>query len=70
MEKLISQKEDFDSVKGFEKDELEFLKRELNSEELFLLSFLKGFNRKVTKEWDEKGFWDFSIESEFLLCQN
>jgi hypothetical protein len=65
MEKLMAKTGNFNGVDGFEKDELEFLKSNLDSEELFLLSFLKGFNRGVAKEWDKKGFWDFSIEADY-----
>ena len=35
------------------KDELSILEGQLNSEELFILGFLKEFNRKNLKEWDD-----------------
>jgi len=58
----MSYKKNYEEIEGFEEDELEILSRQVTPDELFILSFLKGFNRKVTREWEKKGLWDFSVE--------
>ncbi|VVB78618.1 Uncharacterised protein [uncultured archaeon] len=47
----------------FEKEELEILTEELNLDprEMYVLGFLKGFDRKTLKEWNKKGLMDFSV---------
>ncbi len=42
----------------FEEGELDIFVRQLSPEELFIIGFLKGFDRKVTAEWQERGLWD------------
>ncbi len=44
-----------------EKDELNLLREQLSPEEVFLLGFLKGFDRNVMREWDKNGLWNFDI---------
>ena len=46
-----------------QKKEIEYLTDNvgLNEEEIYILSYLKGFNRKNLKEWNKKGLMDFSI---------
>jgi hypothetical protein len=46
---------------NFERDELDILSEQLEPKELYILGFLKGFDRKVLKEWGKKGIFDFSI---------
>jgi len=43
------------------KDELEILSQQLDAREMYILGFLKGFDRKQLKEWGEKGLMDFSV---------
>jgi hypothetical protein len=44
-------------------DEIDYLTDNvgLDDEEIYILSYLKGFNRKNLKEWNKKGLMDFSI---------
>lgn len=42
----------------------EIMRRELTSDEAFLLSFLEGFDRKIAKDWEQNQFWDFHIKLE------
>jgi hypothetical protein len=46
-----------------DKDEVDILSDQLDSREMFILGFLKGFNRTNTREWTENGLWDFSEEA-------
>jgi hypothetical protein len=43
-------------------EEINFLGKELDPSEMFVLGFLKGFDRKKLREWVELGLWDTSIE--------
>lgn len=43
------------------KDELEILSEQLNPEEMYVLGYLKGFNRSNLKEWGKKGLMDFTV---------
>lgn len=51
------------NLQSQEKNEIEYLKDNagLDEREIYILSYLKGFNRKTLKEWNKKGFMDFSI---------
>jgi len=40
--------------------ESKFSQEILASEDLFMLGFLKGFDRKVSESWNNKGIWNFS----------
>jgi len=42
-------------------DEVEILSHQLSPEEMYIVGFLKGFDRQVLKEWQEKGILDFSV---------
>jgi len=44
-----------------EDDEIEILSKQLDSREMYMISFLKGFDRKILKEWGKKGLMDFAI---------
>lgn len=44
-------------IEELDMEELNFLKEELDSEEIFILGFLKGFDRAVMKKWVEEGIW-------------
>lgn len=55
--KMLKQNLKFDG-----KDELEILSEQLDSKELYILGYLKGFDRKTLKEWDKKGLMDFSLK--------
>jgi hypothetical protein len=41
------------------KEEMSILSEQLGEEDLYILGFLKGFDRKIMKEWIEKGYWDY-----------
>ncbi|MEK6926303.1 MAG: hypothetical protein AABW50_03420 [Nanoarchaeota archaeon] len=44
-----------------EPEEINLLRQDfLSQEEIFLLKFINGFNRKVNREWAEKGLWEIS----------
>ncbi len=43
-------------------EEIRMLSEQLDPREMFILGYLKGFDRKVMKEWDERGLWENSIE--------
>ena len=43
------------------KDEMEILSEQLDPQEMYILGFLKGFNRTTLKEWGKKGLMDFAI---------
>ncbi len=47
--------------RDFERDEIDILSDQLEPKELYILGFLKGFDRRVLKEWGKKGIFDFSI---------
>jgi hypothetical protein len=42
--------------------EINFLSDQLDPRDMFVLGYLKGFNRRTMKEWSEKGLWDVSVE--------
>ncbi len=42
-------------------DEIDILSEQLDSREMYILGFLKGFDRRVLKEWGRKGLMDFSV---------
>lgn len=39
--------------------ELEILKKQLEPEDMYIIGYLKGFDRKMMKEWREKGLWEY-----------
>lgn len=43
-------------------DEISLLSKQVSPEEMFILGFLKGFDRKTLKEWNDNEIIDFSIE--------
>jgi len=43
-------------------DEVEILSTQLSPEEMYIVGFLKGFNREVLREWQEQGILDFSVK--------
>jgi hypothetical protein len=47
-----------------EKDEIEILTDDLNLDprEMYVLGFLKGFDRKKLRDWNRKGLIDFSVK--------
>jgi hypothetical protein len=45
-----------------EYEEIEILREQLDPEEMYILGFLKGFDRKTLKDWSEKGLMDFSLK--------
>lgn len=47
-----------------EGNEIDILSEQVNldSREMFVLGFLKGFNRKAMKEWSKKGLGNYSSE--------
>ena len=49
-------------IDSYEANEMEILADQLDSKEMFLLGFLKGFDRKVMREWQRKGIGDYSME--------
>lgn len=46
---------------NFENDEVDLLSNQLDPKEMYILGFLKGFDRKTLRAWSEKGLMDFSI---------
>ncbi len=46
-------------------EEMSVLSGELDPEEIFILGFLRGFNRKNMKEWGDKDFGIFQSNSDF-----
>lgn len=44
-------------IEQLDMEELNFLKEELDAEEIFILGFLKGFDRGVMRKWIEEGIW-------------
>lgn len=46
----------------FNEEEIEILSSQLDPREMYILGFLKGFDRKTLKEWNEKGLMDFSVK--------
>jgi len=47
-----------------EREELDILVEDLNmdSKEMYILGFLKGFDRGNLREWNKKGLMDFSVK--------
>lgn len=43
-------------------DEIKLLSNQVSPEEMFIIGFLKGFDRKTLKEWEDNEIIDFSIE--------
>jgi hypothetical protein len=43
------------------RDEVEILSSQLSPEEMYIVGFLKGFDRRVLKEWQQKELLDFSV---------
>ena len=39
-------------------EEIEILGKQLEPREVFLIGFLKGFNRNNLRQWQEQGLWD------------
>ena len=44
-----------------EKEELDLLSEQLDPREMYVIGFMKGFDRKALKEWNKKGLMDFSV---------
>jgi hypothetical protein len=44
-----------------EGNEYDLLEKELDSNDLFILSYLKGFDRSKLKAWSKKGLFDITI---------
>jgi len=44
-------------------EEINYLSDELDPREMFILGFLKGFDRRTMKDWSNKGLWDTSIDN-------
>ncbi|MBS3079332.1 hypothetical protein J4218_04375 [Candidatus Pacearchaeota archaeon] len=42
----------------YDKDEFAILSEQLDSKEMMILSYLKGFDRKIMREWQRKGLYD------------
>ena len=38
--------------------EMEFLSNQLDSNEIMILGYLRGFDRRTMKEWQRKGLYD------------
>ncbi len=47
----------------FDNEELEILSEQLDPKEMYILGFLKGFDRKTLKELGKKGLMDFTVNS-------
>ena len=45
-------------IYGEYKEEIDTLSEELDPREMFILGFLKGFDRKVLKDWQKEGLFD------------
>jgi len=47
-----------------ERDEIEILTEDLHLDprEMYVLGFLKGFDRRTLREWNKKGLMDFSVK--------
>ena len=43
------------------KNENQILSEQLNPEEMYVLGFIKGFDRKTLKDWSRKGLMDFTV---------
>ena len=50
---------------SFNDQELTYLrdKTGLSSDEVYVLGYLKGFDREKLKKWNEKGLLDFSVDN-------
>jgi len=46
-----------------DKDEIEILSEQLDPQEMYVLGFLKGFDRSTLKEWGKKGLMDFAVSN-------
>ncbi len=46
-----------------DEEEIDFLANNLNLDprDLYILGFMKGFDRATLKKWNEKGLMDFSV---------
>ena len=42
-------------------NEIEILSHQLSPEEMYIVGFLKGFNRQTLRDWQEEGILDFSV---------
>jgi len=42
-----------------QENDSEFFDREFEDIDIFLTEFLDSFNRKIMKEWEELGLWNF-----------
>jgi len=40
------------------KQEIDYLSNQLDPNEIIILGYLKGFNRKTMKEWQRMGLYD------------
>ncbi|MEK6895547.1 MAG: hypothetical protein AABX48_03425 [Nanoarchaeota archaeon] len=45
-------------LKQISDEELEILESQLGPDELFIVGYLKGFNRQVTRDWAERDLWE------------
>ena len=44
-----------------EDEEMEMLSKQLDPQEMYVMNFLKGFNRTALKEWGKKGLMNFAV---------
>ncbi|MDP2925624.1 MAG: hypothetical protein Q8N99_04590 [Nanoarchaeota archaeon] len=42
-----------------QKQEIEILSKQLDPEDMYIIGYIKGFDRKLMKEWSEKGIWEY-----------
>jgi hypothetical protein len=43
----------------YDENEFEMLKEKLDQKELFILGFLKGFDREKMKKWTKDEIWEY-----------
>ena len=48
-------------IDSMEAHEMELLADQLDSREMFIVGFLKGFNRTTMKEWQKQGIGEYSL---------
>jgi len=41
--------------------EIDMLSDQLSPEEMYIIGFLKGFDRNTLRQWQEQGILDFSV---------
>jgi hypothetical protein len=55
--KMKTQKSEF-----ADSNEMNILRSQVSPEDMFIIGFLKGFDRKTLKKWKDKEMMDFSID--------